>query len=70
MKATRNESTAYTCLDIDGERALIRSAASERAQPVLALVARNYLWLVTVPDEQLLAEGNLGALKFDYPDET
>lgn len=68
-KAARKDFTTYTRLSIDGEEALIRSAACRKALAALALVSGNYVWLVTVPDEAILAKGKLLPLSYEYPDE-
>lgn len=70
VKATRRDYSNYTRLTIQEERALLRSASRFKARPILALVSRNYVWLVTVPHDTVLLEGNLARLRYDYPDES
>lgn len=66
VKATRKDYTSYTKLTIDGESRLIKAAKRINATPVLALVSKNYLWLVSVPDNEILLKGKLRKLKYDY----
>jgi Holliday junction resolvase len=70
VKATRSDFTRYTRLSRRDETRILRSAAVRRARPTLALVSRNYLWLVSVPDEILIKEGELRLLRYEYPEET
>ena len=67
VKATRGDSTSYTRLPRRDETRLIRSAARREAKPSLALVSRNYFWLVSVPEESLLVEGELKPLRYGVP---
>src|SRR5258708_14697219 len=69
VKATRSEFTSYIRLSPRDEIRLIRSAAGRKASPTLALVSRNYFWLISVPDEILIEEGTLTTLRYLYPDE-
>jgi len=68
VKATRKDYTSYTRLTIDEEEKLIREARKYKAQPILALVSRNFIWFLSVPNENLLMEGELLPLKYDYFD--
>jgi Holliday junction resolvase len=68
VKATRADTTSYTRLGPADETRLKRSAAARRAEPALALVCRDYLWLVSVRDERLIMEGDLKPLRRDYPE--
>ncbi len=70
VKATRRDFTSYTRLSPRDETRLLRSAAARRARPTLALVSGNYVWLVSVPDENLIAKGELRRLRHEYPEET
>ena len=67
VKATRKDYTSYTRLTIDEEKKLVKAAEQIKAKPVLALVSRNYLWLVSVPDDdRVILNGQLRRLKYDY----
>ncbi len=68
VKATRKDYTSYTKLTIDGEEQLIKAAKRIRTKPVLALISKNYLWLVSVPDDKLILKGKLKPLRYDYFD--
>ncbi len=70
VKATRSDYSRHTQLSGEGETRLIRSAAARRATPTLALVSRNYVWLVSLPDETVIGEGELRPLHYEYPNET
>jgi hypothetical protein len=67
VKATRSDFTSYTRLSPRDETRLIRSAAARRARPALALVSGNYVWLVSVPDEEPIVKGELKPLRYEYP---
>jgi len=69
VKSTRKDYTISTKLSIDGENDLISEAKRFKALPVLALVSKNYVWLISVPSGKVLKEGELRLLKYDYPDE-
>lgn len=68
VKATRKDNISYTRLTIDEEEKLIREARKYKAQPVLALVSRNFVWFISVPEEKLLLKGELRTLKYEYFD--
>ena len=70
VKATRRCTISYMRLTQNEEVALIDTAIIYNAIPILALVCSNYVWLVTVPDGEVLIEGNLKTLKFRYPYES
>ncbi len=70
VKATRKDFTDYTRLKHQDEARLVRSAAARRARPVLALVSRNYVWLLSVPGEELIGKGELKPLRYEYPTHT
>jgi hypothetical protein len=70
VEATRSDFTSYTRLSQGEETRLVRSAAARRARPTLALVSRDYLWLVSVPDQIVIKEGKLRPLRYEYPEET
>jgi len=70
VKATRSDVTSYTRLSCRDETRLIRSAAARSASPALALVSRNHVWLVSVPGEELIVEGELKVLRYEYPGQT
>lgn len=70
VKATRSDLTSYTRLSSPDETRLIRWAAKWKARPALALVSRNYLWLLSGPGENLIAKGELKPLHYEYPAET
>jgi len=70
VKATRTDSTSYTRLNSHEESRLLRSAAAQRARATLALVSRNYLWLVSVPHDTVIVEGELNPLQYEYQDES
>lgn len=57
VKSTRKDSTEYTRLSQRQEVSLIRSAAPRKAKPALALVCRNYVFLLSVPDQGLMDKG-------------
>lgn len=69
VKATRSDLTRYTRLSQRDETRLIRSAAARRAKAALALVSRNYVWIVSVPTEKRIIEGELRPLRYEYQDE-
>jgi len=70
VKATRSDFTSYMRLRRRDETGLIRSAAARKARPALALVSRNYVWLVSVPDGNLTERGELRPVQYEYPEET
>jgi Holliday junction resolvase len=70
VKATRSDSISYTRLGPADETRLLRSAAARRARPALALVSRNYVWLLSVPGENVIAKGELKPLRYEYPGQT
>ncbi|PYS76203.1 MAG: hypothetical protein DMF67_19920 [Acidobacteria bacterium] len=70
VKATRRRTICYTRFTQNEEVALIDTAITYNALPVLALVCGNYVWLVSVPDDELFIEGSLRTLKFCYPYES
>lgn len=70
VKATRRDSTSYTRLEPRDEIRLKRAAAAQRARPALALVSRNHVWLVSVPEDDIILEGDLKALQYEYPRHT
>jgi hypothetical protein len=39
-----------------------------RAQSVLALASKNFVWFVNVPEGKLLLKGEVRQLKYDYLD--
>ncbi|MGP8176253.1 MAG: hypothetical protein ACLP7O_17145 [Terracidiphilus sp.] len=67
VKSTRRNVTSYTRLSPNEEMRLIRSAAPRKAKPVLALVSQNYVWLVSVPNQDPVVEGELKPLRYEYP---
>jgi Holliday junction resolvase len=67
VKATRDLSISYTRLTLDEEGKLLDYAEDSRALPTLALVTRNYVWFLSVPDGQELLKGTLKPLKYQYP---
>jgi hypothetical protein len=68
VKSTRCDFTSYTRLSLNEEMCLIRSATPWEARPVLALVSRNYVWLFSVPNQDLMVEGELKPLRYEYPE--
>jgi len=66
VKATRGLSISYTRLTLDEEAKLLDYAEDSRALPTLALVTRNYVWFLTVPDGQELLKGSLIPLRYQY----
>ena len=66
VKATRKNYISYTRLTIDEENKLIRIAKRKKATSILALVTKNYVWFVTVPDEKLMLRGKLKPLQYEY----
>jgi Holliday junction resolvase len=70
VKATRALSILATRLTPQEEENLLRFTDGNTAIPVLALVSRNYVWLMRVPDDEELLKGNLKPLKYLYPDQT
>lgn len=70
VKATRNDSISYTRLTPDEEAKLLDYTDGNTATPVLALVTRNYVWFLSVPDGEELLKGSLKPLKYQYPDES
>jgi Holliday junction resolvase len=67
VKATRDLSIPYTRLTLDEEAKLLDYAEESTALPALALVTRNYVWFLSVPDGQELLKGSLKPLKYQYP---
>jgi Holliday junction resolvase len=70
VKSTRSLSISTTRLTLDEEASLIAYTDGSAAIPTLALVSRNYVWFLSVPDSEVFLEGNLKPLKYVYPDET
>jgi Holliday junction resolvase len=70
VKSTRLGCVTYTRLGPSGETRLIRAAVARRAKPALALVSRNYVWLVSVPGDEVILEGELKPLQYEYPEHT
>ena len=70
VKATRKDRTSYARLSQEEEQALVRSARARKAIPALALVSRNHVWLIRIPDETLLGQGELKPLNYVYGGET
>ena len=68
VKATRKDYTSYTRLTIDEEEKLLKAAKRYKAVPILALVSRNVVWFISVPEEKLLLKGELRPLRYDHPD--
>ena len=66
VKSTRKDRISSARLGPAGTRRLVESALSNRAQPMLALVSRNYVWLLRVPDWAILMRGALRLLEYDY----
>ena len=67
VKATRDLSISYTRLTLDEQAKLLDYSEGSRALPTLALVSRNYVWFLSVPDGQELLKGSLRPLKYQYP---
>src|SRR5260221_3498939 len=59
VKATRDLSISYTRLTLDEEAKLLDYTEGSKALPTLALVTRNYVWFLSVPDGQELFKGSL-----------
>lgn len=68
VKATRRDRIYYTRLTADEEKKLTRGAKRIKATPILALVTKNYVWFVTVPNEKLMLRGKLIPLRYEYND--
>ncbi len=69
VKSTRKRVARYTaCLTPQAENLLIRYSRSVGGQPVLAIVIRNHVWFLSVPDARLLLEGQLRSLRYFYDD--
>jgi len=66
VKATRKDYVTYTRLTIDEEDRLLKDANKLNVKPILALVTKNYVWFITVPDEGLVLKGKLKPLKYVY----
>jgi len=66
VKATRDLSISYTRLTPREETNLLNYTDGNKATPVLALVSRNYVWLLRLPDGEELLKGNLKPLKYEY----
>lgn len=66
VKATRKNYTSYTKLTIDEENRLKEVTKRTNATPALALALKNYLWLVTIPNDKVILEGELNPLEYDY----
>lgn len=66
VKATRKNYITYTRFSIDEEHKLVRVAKRRKVKPILALVTKNYVWFVTVPNENLMLHGKLKVLKYEY----
>jgi len=67
VKATRSDIATSGCLNSVALVRLRRSASARGARPTLALVSRNYLWLVLVPDLAILTKGELLPLRYGHP---
>jgi Holliday junction resolvase len=70
VKSTRDRSISYTRLTPDEEAKLLGYTDGNKAVPILALVIRNYVWFLSVPDGEEILKGKLKPLKYEYPDET
>lgn len=68
VKATRKDYASYTRLTIDEEERLMKVSKRYRAVPVLALVSRNFVWFIRVPERKLLLKGEIRRLTYEYPD--
>ena len=69
VKATRREWISDDRLTLEEEDRMIAYARRvPNSVPLLALVARNYLWLLAVPGGQLVEEGQLTRLEYEYDD--
>lgn len=68
VKATRSDFVSYGRLRADPESHLRLHASRASAQPILALVSRNHVWLLSVPDQRLLSSGSLRRLRHVYRD--
>jgi len=66
VKATRKDYITYTRLSIDEEHKLMKAAERRKVEPILALVTKNYVWFVTVPNESLMLHGKLKVLQYVY----
>jgi Holliday junction resolvase len=69
VKSTRSDVISYTRLRIRHEENLLSVIAGTRATPVLALISRNYFWLLRIPDGMELLKGRLVPLRYRYLDE-
>jgi len=67
VKATRKDCVDY-CAQISQreETSLVRSSSARRAAPVVALVSRNTVTFVS--GREIVGEGRLKPLRYDYPD--
>lgn len=70
VKATRGDRISSERVNARSATRLVRSAAARGARPTLALISRNHLWLVAVPEMKILGEGELRPLQYDYPGHT
>jgi Holliday junction resolvase len=68
VKSTRALTISYTRLSLSEEAALLAYTDGNKAVPILALVTRNYVWFVRVPDGKELLKGTLKPLKYHYYD--
>jgi len=67
VKSTRGLSISYTRLTIREETSLLQYCEGSRVTPAVALVSRNYVWLVRIPDGEEIFKGTLKSLKYEYP---
>jgi Holliday junction resolvase len=70
VKATRNLSISTTRLTPNEEAGLLDYTDGNSAIPTLALVSRNYVWFLRVPESEVIFEGVLKPLRYNYPYET
>jgi len=68
VKSTRALSISGNRLNQAELTNLLSTAKEYEAIPILALVSRNYVWFLEVPDGTILSEGQLRPLRHSYFD--
>lgn len=69
VKATRSLSISSSRLSVNEERRLLAAVRGTKTIPILALVTRNQVYLIRVPDYEVIWDGELRPLRYEYPDE-
>jgi Holliday junction resolvase len=69
VKATRAQSISSSRLSMNEESRLLEAVRGTKTIPILALVTRNQVYLIRVPDYKILWSAKLRPLRYEYPDE-